>query len=329
MKKLLSIIVVSLLWCNISLAQEFYPNKELDIDELINFDLTKYKFTDYKKIIGSKVKSWEGNTQQLSRNVKNWKTIDVKINNKPYELRLNHLDTGGINLFILIRGVSCEEAKSIFPAKYIREENSIKYTSDFGMAGKLYQEGFSFDTNKNTRLKFGCIAMLDSSNQGSVDDVSATVNLYPQNEGDYPQTVPLKMIRCKIVKSKTKYKVDLTKVKTLNNSYTTLTDPQIYDHYISDGESLLMDKNFIKSGKKVLKFDKDLIHTETRRELDKTKTKRLEFFIEYKIDRIYGDISIKKIIYDEKYVHAGAPNNELEIEFKGNCVKKDIKERAF
>ena len=72
----------------------------------------------------------------------------------------------------------------------------------------------------------------------------------------------------------------------MNNSYTTLTDPQIYDHYISDGESLLMDKNFIKSGKKVLKFDKDLIHTETRRELDKTKTKRLEFFIEYKIDRI-------------------------------------------
>ena len=125
MKKLLSIIVVSLLWCNISLAQEFYPNKELDIDELINFDLTKYKFTDYKKIIGSKVKSWEGNTQQLSRNVKNWKTIDVKINNKPYELRLNHLDTGGINLFILIRGVSCEEAKSIFPAKYIREEIKI------------------------------------------------------------------------------------------------------------------------------------------------------------------------------------------------------------
>ena len=321
MKKLLSIIVVSLLWCNISLAQEFYPNKELDIEELINFDLTKYKFTDYKKIIGSKVKSWEGNTQQLSRNVKNWKTIDVKINNKPYELRLNHLDTGGINLFILIRGVSCEEAKSIFPAKYIREENSIKYTSDYGMAGKLYQEGFSYDTNKNTRLKFGCIAMLDSSNQGSVDDVSATVNLYPQNEGDYPQTVPLKMIRCKIVKSKTKYKVDLTKVKTLNNSYTTLTDPQIYDHYISDGESLLMDKNFIKSGKKVLKFD--------RRELDKTKTKRLDIYIGYKIDRIYGDISIKKIIYDEKYVHAGAPNNELEIEFKGNCVKKDIKERAF
>ena len=49
--------------------------------------------------------------------------------------------------------MSCEEAKSIFPAKYIREENSIKYTSDYGMVGQLYQEGFSYDTNKNTRLK--------------------------------------------------------------------------------------------------------------------------------------------------------------------------------
>ena len=78
MKKLLSLIVVSILWCNISLAQEFYPNKELDINELINFDLTKYKFTDYKKIIGSKVKSWEGNTQQLSKNVKNYKSANYQ-----------------------------------------------------------------------------------------------------------------------------------------------------------------------------------------------------------------------------------------------------------
>ena len=54
MKKLLGIIFLVLLGCNISLAQEFYPNKELDIDKLINFDLNKYRFTDYKKIIGVK-----------------------------------------------------------------------------------------------------------------------------------------------------------------------------------------------------------------------------------------------------------------------------------
>ena len=130
--------IVSLLWCNISLAQEFYPNKELDIDELINFDLTKYKFTDYKKIIGSKVKSWDGDTQRLGKSSKDWKAINVKINNKPYELRLNHLKTGGLNLFILIRGLSCEAAKSIIPAKYIREENTLSYASDFDELGKLY-----------------------------------------------------------------------------------------------------------------------------------------------------------------------------------------------
>ena len=141
-KKLLLTIFASLMWCNISLAQEFYANKELDIDKLINFDLTKYKFTDYKKIIGSKVKSWDGDTQKLGKSSINWKSINVKINNIPYELQRDHLKSGGIGFFILVRGLSCEGGKSIIPAKYISDENTLNYTSDFDKLGKIYIEKF-------------------------------------------------------------------------------------------------------------------------------------------------------------------------------------------
>ena len=330
-KKLLSIIVASLLWCNISLAQEFYPNKELDIDELINFDLTKYKFTDYKKIIGSKVKSWNGDTQRIGKGSKDWKAINVKINNEPYELRLNHLDTGGINLFILIRGLSCEAAKSIIPAKYIREENTLSYASDFDELGKLYIEEFSFDTNKNTRLISGCIAMLDAYNQGDVEDVTYTINLYPQDETDEPQVVPLKMIRCKTVKYKNKYKLDSNNKITLNQAYTPMpeTNDVTLDYYISDSESQLLTKKFRVVGNKTFRFDRDMIHTEKRYKLDKTKVDRLFIYEDYKIDRIYGDFYFNKREYDKNHVSALTPNNEKELQYKGNCVKKDIKERAF
>ena len=328
-KKLLSIIVAYLLWCNISLAQEFYPNKELDIDELINFDLTKYKFTDYKKIIGSTVKSWDGDTQRLSIYSKDWKAINVKINSELYELRLNHLKTGGLSFHILIVGLSCEAAKSIFPAKYIREENTLSYTSDFDELGKLIIENFSFDTNKNTRLTASCVNRLDANNEGYVVYV---INLYPQDETDKPQVVPLKMIRCKTVKYKNKYKLDSNNKITLNQAYIPMpeTNDVVLDYYLSDSESKLLNRKFRDVGNKTLRFDRDMIHTEKTYKLDKTKVDRLIIYEEYKFDRINGDFYFNKRAYDKnKYNNPLTPNNELELQYKGSCVKKDIKERAF
>ena len=329
MKKLLSIIVVSLLWCNISLAQEFYPNKELDIDELINFDLTKYKFTDYKKIIGSKVKSWNGDTQKLGLYTKDWKSINVKIYNEIYELQLNHLKTGGIGFHILIRGLSCEAAKSIIPGKYIKEENTLSYTIDFDELGKLFSEKFSFDTNKNTRLISGCIAMLDANNQGSVEDVSYTINLYPQNMPNNPQIVPLKMIRCEVLQYKNKYKLDSNNKRTLNYNYKVMPETVTMDYYISDTDGELLNRKFRKVGSKAIRFDRDMIHTEKRYKLDKSKVNRLFTYEEYKIDRIYGDFYFNKREYDKNHISELTPNNEMELQYKGKCTKKDIKERAF
>ena len=328
-KKLLSIIVASLLWCNISLAQEFYPNKELDIDKLINFDLTKYKFTDYKKIIGSTVKSWDGDTQRLSIYSKDWKAINVKINSELYELRLNHLKTGGLSFHILIVGLSCEAAKSIIPAKYIREENTLSYTSDFDELGKLIIENFSFDTNKNTRLTASCVNRLDANNEGYVVYV---INLYPQDETDKPQVVPLKMIRCKTVKYKNKYKLDSNNKITLNQAYIPMpeTNDVVLDYYISDSESKLLNRKFRDVGNKTLRFDRDMIHIEKTYKLDKTKVDKLIIYEEYKFDRINGDFYFNKRAYDKnKHNNPLTPNNELELQYKGSCVKKDIKERAF
>jgi len=329
MKKLLGIVVLVLFGCNISLAQEFYPNKELDIDKLINFDLNKYRFTDYKKIIGNKVKSWNGDTQQLSKNTKDWKSINVKIKDEIYELQLNHLKTGGIGFHILIRGLSCEAAKAIIPAKYISIENTQSYASDFDELGKLFSEKFSFDTNKNTRLISGCIAMLDSNNQGSVEDVSYTINLYPQNAPNNPQIVPLKMIRCEVLEYKNKYKLDSNNKRTLNYNYKDMPQTVTMDYYISDTDGLLLNRKFRKVGSKTIRFDRDMIHTEKRYKLDKTKVNRLFTYEEYKIDRIYGDFYFNKREYNKDYMSELTPNNEIELQYKGKCVKKDIEERAF
>ena len=331
MLKIISSIIIFLLFqIQILLSQEFYPNKELDMHKLINFNLTKYNFTDYKKIIGSEVKSWDGDTQRISESSKDWKKIDVKINGTIQELQLNHLKSGGIGFFILSRGLSCETSKSIIPVEYIRKENTLNYISDFDFA-KMYIDKFSFDTNKNTRLIYGCMEMLDANNQstGNYETVVSTIVLSPVNESNNTQVVPLKMIRCKILKSRTRYEVNLKKEKSFNYTYTVLKEPQFTNFYISDSENSLLDEGFRDVGDKMIEFNRDKIHTERRAKLDKTKTERLVFYEEYKIDRIHGDFYVNKIIYDKSYTHAGAPNNELEIEFKGNCFKKDIEERAF
>ena len=327
-KKITSIIVFSLLWCSIVQSQEFYPNKELDINKLINFDLTKYEFKDFDKIIGNKVKSWDGDVRKLNEASKDWKKIDIKIKGINHELQFSHLKSGGVDFFLLIRGMSCEASKAIIPEKYINRENSLNYTIDHTIA-KIYIDKFSFDTKINTRLVYGCMTILGADNKANVEDTTSTIRIANIEEPNFSNIIPLKMIRCKIVKSKTKYKIDFSEEKTLNNNYTTLKEPQFLDYYISDSEKNFLNKKFQDVGNRMFRFDKDLIHTEQRYKLDKTKVDRLVLYEEYKIDRIYGDFLLRKIIYDKKYVHAGAPNNELEIEFKGKCVKKDIEERAF
>jgi len=330
MNKILLIILISFVWCNSLQAQEFYPNKELDIEKLINFDLNKYKFTDYKKIIGRNVKSWNGDAQQLSKNSQDWKAIDVKINNQNYELRLNHFKTGGIGLFILIRGLSCKEAKSIIPTKYIKKENTLSFTSDFDEVGKVFFEKFSFDTNKNTRLFSGCIALLDANNQGSVEDVTYTINMYSQNSPDDTKIVPLKMIRCELLQYRNKYKFDLNNERVLNDTYKDMPDEVFINYYINDSDSELLNKKFRNVASKTIRFDRDMIHTEQTYKLDKTKYSKMVTYEEYKIDRIYGEFYIAKRMYDkEKYNSLLTPNNEFEMQYRGKCVKKDIEERAF
>jgi hypothetical protein len=329
MKKLFSIIILCLLWFSNIKAQEFYPNKELDIDKLINFDLNKYKFTEYKDIIGNNVRSWNGNPEELSQNVKDWKAINVKINDEEYELRLNHFKTGEIGFFILIRGLSCETAKSIIPIKYIKKENSLAYTSDWDEFGKLYIEKFSYDTNKNTRLFSGCIAMLNESNIGSVEDVTFSINIFSQNSPNVPPVVPLKMIRCDILQYKNKYKLDSNNLRTMNYTFKDMPQKVTRDYYISDSEDELLNGKFREIGNKTIRFDRDLIHIEQTYELDKTKVDRLFTYEEYKIDRINGDFFFNKREYDKEYTSILTPNNEIELQYKGKCEKKDINERAF
>ena len=101
------------------------------------------------------------------------------------------------------------------------------------------------------------------------------------------------------------------------------------DFYISDSDGELLNTKFRDVGNRIVRFDRDLIHIEQIYKLDKSKVDRLFTYEEYKIDRINGDYYFNKREYDKNYITSLTPNNELEMQYKGKCVKKDINERAF
>ena len=92
------------------------------------------------------------------------------------------------------------------------------------------------------------------------------------------------MIRCKVVQYKNKYKLDSNNKITLNYNYITMPETVVIDYYISDSESQLLTKKFRIVGNKTFRFDRDMIHTEKRYKLDKTKVDRLFIYEDYKID---------------------------------------------
>jgi len=315
LKIILSTIIFLLFQIQISLSQEFYPNKELDLEKFINFDLTKYDFNDFDKIIGNDVQNWDGNSDQKTSRDKDWKQIDIKINNKKYKLRLSHLINDSISLKITTRDLWCDQSRSLIPEKYISNKNLLDYKSDFQIL-KMRTLKFSYDTNKNTRLYYTCLESLTSDDEpGGVTPLSIII-LMLKDKTDLAAIVPLKMISCQLLQAKTQ-----------DAGYSKIMEPLFMTFYISDGQRDLLDETFISTGTNKLSFNKDLIHTVEENKYDKTKTNRAIFYFEHKVDRINGVFYHKRKIYDKTYTNF--VNNTAEVEWTGQCTKKNIEERVF
>jgi len=312
------IILISFLFISSnSFAQIFSPNKELDIEKLINLDLTIYKFEDYKNLLGPNVETWDGNTDNKASKELDWKKIDIKINGLKHKLKFSSNKDGSVNLAVHMNGIECEKAFSIIPDKYFNKENYLDYVSDFQILQTRIIK-FSYDNQNNTRMTYSCMGMLDSNgNPKSLGDGDPRSMIILSHKSEiYKKIVPLKMISCKIEKG-----------KLVNDpKYTTLEETQYANFYISDGEDRLLDEQKIFAGENI-KYDKDLIHTEKTYEFKKNDVKEaFDFFNEYKIDRINGSFYHRLKRYGPKIP---TTDNTVEIEYFGLCVKKDIEERAF
>ncbi len=317
MKKLLVILIFGLFFNSNGFAQIFYPNKELNIEKLINLDLSKYKFEDYKKLLGPVVENWNGDPDYKSSRELDWKKIDIKINGSKHKLKFSSNKDGSINLSVHMKGIECEKALSVVPSKYFNKKNYLDYVVDFQiMQTRIIK--LSYDNQNESRMIYSCMGYLDSNGEPknlSEDDPRSMIIMSHKSKV-YKKIVPLKMISCKIEKGK----------MVKDTKYTTLEEPQYANFYISDGEDRLLDEEKIFAGKNI-KYNKDLIHTEKTYKFKKSDVKnQFQFFNEYKIDRINGSFYHRLKRYGPK---VPTPDNTLEIEYFGSCVKKDIEERAF
>ena len=316
MKKFLLIIFISLTWVTSVTAQEFFRDKEINLDKFINFPLNDYKFDDFKDIIGSNIESWDGDNDKKTSTQTDWKKINIKINNEKYELRFSKLTNGNIDLTITIKDKNCNDTIKLLPRKLINKENYLEYYSDLGLM-KFHKLKFSYDTNNETRLGFTCMQGVNENNKPI--DVGATysfIRLTSVNDETNRIIFPLKFINC-----------ELQKGKSGKMDYMVMPEPSFINLYISDGEKKLLNQKKVLNSDNEISFNKDLIHTEFSRDYDKNKTNRSVFFEEYKIDRVNGSFYHKRKLYDKTYVDE--PNNIATVEYIGLCTKKDLNERAF
>lgn len=318
MKKLLFVIILGLVWGQNVRSQEFYPNKELDIDKFINFDLNNYKFEDYEKIIGSDlVESWNGDSNQKTSREWDWKKINIKIDGSNHELRVSKLSGDKIALQITIKDRNCRKSKSLIPKSYIKNENYLEYYSDLTIL-KMQKFLFSVDTKNQSRLKFNCMMPVNENNEPlDMNNPFTIIRLSSIDEGNNNKIVPLKLISCELQKGKTTNMTD----------YQSMPEKLFMNFYISDGERLLLNNKKVIEGNLERTFNIDLIHTEETRKYDANKPNRNVFYEEYKIDRINGKFNHTRKIYDKTFLDV--PNNIETIDYIGICKKKDIEERAF
>ena len=164
MKKAIAIIVFGLLWCNTSFAltksQIFKPNKNIDVEKLLNFNINKYTFDDYEKIIGKKFRKWDGKSELRSFTV-DYKTIDILFKNEKGVLSLQKTKNNRIFLALVVQKIFCETLKSSIPAKFINKNNTIDYERDLlGLKDQIYE--FSHDLPGDIRIHVSCSRMYDS-----------------------------------------------------------------------------------------------------------------------------------------------------------------------
>ena len=314
MKFLTSVFVLGLLLSGCDNAflsnQLFQKDKELNLNNFFNFDITKYKFEDHEKIIGKDFTKWDGDPGKKSSLEIDHKKISVLIDGSKQEMRLRKLnDTMWLTL--TLKGYSCAQAKAKVPSKFINKNHYKEYISDFYFM-KMHKIGFSYDS-KNSRVYFSCM-----ETEGSKPDTNPTTILRIASKKDKrtPQILPMKMISCELKEAKT----------SIDNKWSNMKSGSYLTFYIMDDEKKLYDQSKINTGK-IQTFDKNKVHTIGQYKYDKKQ--KMTFYNEYSIDRVNGSFTYRKKTYDPTLKrYSGIKNSIVIVDYVGSCEKKS-EDRKF
>ena len=316
-KKLLAIVVLGLLWSGSANAffstQLFKKDKELNLNNFFNFDITKYKFEDHEEIIGKDFTKWDGDLDKKGKDEIDFKMISVLVDGDKQKLKLRKFKDK-LWLTLTLDGYSCAQAKEKVPSRFINNDHYREYTSDF-LIMKMHQIQFTHDT-KNSRVSFFCMEM-----ESSIPDTNPTTILRIASKKDKktPQILPMKMISCKLNEAKT----------NIDNKWNKMKSNSYINFYILDDEKKLFNQRKVSVGKNQT-FNKDKIHTIQKYKYDKTK-KRDRFYNEYTIDRVNGSFTYKKKDYDPDPKlgnYTGVKNGIIVVDYVGSCEKKS-EDRKF
>ena len=336
MKKLFStIIVLGLLFCNVGFALTkspiFKPNKNIDVKKLLNFNINKYTFDDYEKIIGKKFRKWDGKSG-LSPFAVDYKNIDILFKNKKGVLSLQKTKNNKIVLIlVIVEKTSCETLKSSIPAKFINKNNTIDFERDLlGSKTEIFK--FSHDLPDDIRISADCLISYDTEEKKAISGLSF-INV--GSKEIFQKVISLKRIVCSFLTYERQDEF-LPKYKEAPYNFderqrsegvTTLDKPIVNQFYINDTDSTLL-KNSFWPYFTTTKYNKDIIIAE-----DKTPFKE-------------GEPRVKKILYDkitvdrvtgaiERVVHRYTPTSEYTVSntmkgtYYGSCEKQEMDERKF
>ena len=329
MKKAIGIIILGLLWCNTSFAltksQIFKPNKNIDVEKLLNFNINKYTFDDYEKIIGKKFRKWDGKSELRSFTV-DYKTIDILFKNEKGVLSLQKTKNNRIFLTLIVQKIFCETLKSSIPAKFINKNNTIDYERDLlGLKSQTYE--FSHDLPGDIRIHVSCSRMYDSDEKSEEKkEISGFVFINVGPKEFLKKVVSLQRIVCSLLtyESHDKY---LSKYEYLYENIKTLKKPIVSQYYINDTESTLLKSSFWPYYT-TTKYNKDIIIVE-----DKTPFKEGEprvkksLYDKITVDRVTGTIERLIHLYRPTWIYTA--DNIRKGTYYGSCEKQEMDERKF
>ncbi len=312
MKKLLFITLISFVWCNSLQAQEFYPNKDIDLDKFFNFDISNYSFEDYEKILGKNSQKWDGDPDNKGKSELDFRKITIKLDGRKQELKLRKFSQigrlKGLKLFLTLNGYTCDEAQKLVPERYIKKENYYNYYSDYVVL-KMQFIDFSFDI-RESRVSFSCMGMVSSS--GEAEKVDTIFLIVSPKETSF-KVLSLKPISCILNRAKT----------NINNEWSDMEGENYLNFYLKDHRKKLLNQSYVNTGDTIV-YNKDFIHTKKTYENKKASKQRI--YDEYKIDRINGGFTYIKKNFDPNA--SMVKDKIIIVEYTGKC-KKRTEERAF